>query len=182
MKPSGRSKCYWEIPKCDFLSIFSVDIPAWVSPLSALALHIAHCHLTPLGIWSPPGVEVGQDWKGESENSWDKDSSMGKSKAACTSKTKWGINSVLPMGRQVFSHPQFGRALSHRTVAGEDKHHISDFPFAFFPQILLLCIVVQNIPLVSWHHLCPVSHPKSLCTPTLLIGFTAWATEAAWTL
>lgn len=46
----------------------------------------------------------------------------GKAKAIQKSKAKEGINSLLPTGRQEFSHPQESRASPCATVTWEDKH------------------------------------------------------------
>ena len=43
-------------------------------------------------------------------------------------RAKQGIHSALPMGRQVFSHPQESWAPSCVTVTGEDKHHNAKCP------------------------------------------------------
>ena len=59
---------------------------------------------------------------------WDKDSLIGKAKAAHVSEEKQRINSPLPMGRQGFSHPQESRAPSPVTVTWEDKHHNAECP------------------------------------------------------
>lgn len=72
------------------------------------------------------------------------------------------------MGRHIFSHLQYGRALSHTTVTGEDKHHISEFPSAFFPQILLLTMHhgIEHLLGQLASLVLAESHPKSLCTPS----------------
>ena len=70
---------------------------------------------------------------------WDKDSLVGKAKAARTSKAKQGIHSPLPIGRQVFSHLQEGWAPLHVTVTWEDKRHLSEHPpFLLLPQLCML--------------------------------------------
>lgn len=58
-------------------------------------------------------------------------SSIGKAKAMHTSKIKQGINSLLPMGRQMFCNPQDSRAPSLLMVTGENKCQISESPFLF---------------------------------------------------
>ena len=107
---------------------------------------------------------------------WDKDSLIGKAKAAHTSKEKQGIHSPLPIGRQVFSHPQESRAPSCVMVTWEDKHHRSEHPpLSFFPSFICWawCHMVWNIPLVSWgqlSRLCPL--PASCAPPaSSLVGW-----------
>ena len=84
-----------------------------------------HSHLL-----TPPHPE---GWGGESERSvklmgWDKNNLIGKAKAVHASKAKERIHSPLPMGRQVFGHPQENRAPSCVTVTREDKHHNAGCP------------------------------------------------------
>ena len=104
----------------------------------------------------------------------DKDSLTGKAKAVHASKAKQGIHSPLPMGRQVFSHPQESRAPSHIMVTWEDKCHNARCP-PFLPSSPSLYtqhdIMVWNIPLassgqLSW--LCPL--PMSRAPPALSLA------------
>jgi len=49
-------------------------------------------------------------------------------------KAKLGINSLLPSGRQMFSHYLKSRASSHVAVTWEDKcHNYEHPPFLLFP-------------------------------------------------
>lgn len=59
---------------------------------------------------------------------WDKDGLIGKAEALHASKANAEINSLLPMGREVFSHLQEGRALSHVRLTWGNKHHDSKHP------------------------------------------------------
>jgi len=52
----------------------------------------------------------------------DNDSLIAKAKAACTSKARTGINSILPVGRKMFSHCLESRASAHITGAWKEKH------------------------------------------------------------
>ena len=78
-------------------------------------------------------------------------------------KAKQGIHSLLPIGRQVFSHLQESRAPSRVTVTWEDKRHHAQCPppSFFFPQLIYWAWrhMVWNSPLaslgqLSW--LCPL--------------------------
>ena len=86
----------------------------------------------------------------------------------------------------MLSHLQESRALSHVTVAWEDKHHRSKCPLLpSFPQFICWawCHIAWKIPLVSWVSAVPaVSHPNFLCTPSLLAGGVVWEAEKALTL
>jgi len=80
-----------------------------------------------------------------------------------TSKAKQGINSLLPIARQVFSHPQESRAPSRVTATWEDKHHHSECsPFLLFAPAF---IAEQD---VIWYGTSPwsveVSYPG--CVPS----------------
>jgi len=103
---------------------------------------------------------------------WDQESSIGKAKAMYTSKVKEGINSLLPTGRQVFSHLQQSRAPSHATVTWEDKCHHSEHPcLRSFPSFLFLNMMsyVMEYPSVQMMSAVPaVSPPNFLCIPSLL--------------
>ena len=73
---------------------------------------------------------------------WENDSFIGKAKAAHTSKANQGIHSLLPIGRQVFSHLQESKATSRVMVTWEDKRHHSECPLpsSFFPQLCMLSV------------------------------------------
>lgn len=103
---------------------------------------------------------------------WDKDSLTGKAKAAHTSKA--GIDSPLPMVRQVFSHPQESRAPPHVMVTWEDKlQHFVHLSFSSFSS-LQLCMLsmmpyVMGYTSASWGQLSHSSH-NILCSPSPLSG------------
>ena len=103
---------------------------------------------------------------------WDTNSLKSKAKALCASKASQGINSLPPIGRQVFSHPQKSRAPSHVMVTWEGKHHRSKRPplpysspsFHAEHDVIWygtsLWLVGSAVPAVS--------PPSFLCTPSLL--------------
>jgi len=64
---------------------------------------------------------------------------MGKAKTAHASKTKQGIHSLLPIGRQVFSHLQESRVQSCVTGVGKTNATtpINPLPSFFFPQLFI---------------------------------------------
>lgn len=66
---------------------------------------------------------------------WYKGSLVGKIKTLQAKKTNQGINSLLPMSRQVFSRPQESRVSSHITVTWEDKHHHSKHLMLLLPTL-----------------------------------------------
>lgn len=71
---------------------------------------------------------------------WDADSLMGRAKATHISKAKEGIDSRLPMNRQVFSHLQRGLHRSNGDLRRQPPNNISlqiFVPSSFFSQ---LCI------------------------------------------
>lgn len=102
---------------------------------------------------------------------WDHDSSTDKAKAACVSKAKQGIHSLLPMSRQVFSHSQEIRVTSHTTAAWESKRHHSECPPLHSPSPALYAIWCG---ILLCGQLCWLSPPKFLCTPSLLAGGMEW--------
>lgn len=62
---------------------------------------------------------------------WAKDGLLCKAKATC--KTKQGIDSLFPIGRQVFSHLKESRAPSCEILTWEDRcHHCKCPPYSFF--------------------------------------------------
>jgi len=90
----------------------------------------------------------------------------GKAKAVYTSIENQEINSLLPIGRKVFSHVQGGRAPSHLRVIWEDKGHHSKSPTLLSSPPPALCAEhdVQNISVVSWgqlSQLCPLPAPRA---------------------
>ena len=91
------------------------------------------------------------------------------------SKAKQRINSLLPIGRQVFSHLQESRAPSRVTVTWEDKHHHSERPPipSSSPSFLLLSMTSYGMgyPFGQLGSAVPaVSPPNLLPTPSLLTG------------
>ena len=118
---------------------------------------------------------------------WDKDSWIGKAQATCTSKAEQGFHSLLPISRQMFSHPQESRAPPLIAVTLEDKHRHSKCPPlpSSSPSILLLSIMSHGME-YPFGHLASavpvVSPPSFLCTPSLLAGGVGWEGEKALTL
>lgn len=104
----------------------------------------------------PPCQDVEVNWESKSEKTHGLRWGQFKVKAAHTSKAKLGIHLPLPMGRQVFGHPQESRAPSHVMVTWEDKCHRSEHPSPtsfFFPSVLCAKhdhYMVWNAPLVRW--------------------------------
>ena len=80
------------------------------------------------------------------------------------------FTSVLPIGRQLFSHLQESRASSCLMVPWEDKcHHSEHTPFFSLLYMLSMSGMVWNIPLVRWGQLSWLYPPPSfLCTLSLL--------------
>jgi len=117
---------------------------------------------------------------------WDKHSLIGKAKTTHTSKSKEGIISLLPIGRQVFNHLQESRALSHVTGRRMPSLRTSTLPSSFHSFILLsmmsygvehLCGQLAVSPAVP-----AVSPPNFLCTPSPLAGGAELEAEKAFTL
>lgn len=78
-----------------------------------------------------------------------------------TSKAKQGIHSRLPMGRQVFSHSQEIRALSHAMVTWEKKHqHSESPPHSSSPALYAIWYGILLCGQLSW--VCP---PTNSCAP-----------------
>ena len=144
-----------------------MDLP-WFNPSQQLSTIQPLTH-SPLGRMGERIRRV-KVWKFEG---WDKDSLIGKAKAAHASKAKQGIHSLLLVGRQVFSQPQESRAPSRETVTWEEKRHHSECPPlpSSSPNFLLLRTMshgmeypfglVGSVALV-------VSPPNSLGTPSSL--------------
>lgn len=84
----------------------SVHSSCGVTPASSQAPH-GHSHNSRIG-------ETIRRVKDRELTGRDTDSSIGKTKPTHTSKT--GINSLLPVGRQVFNHLQESRAPPHVTL------------------------------------------------------------------
>jgi len=66
------------------------------------------------------------------------------------------MHSLLPIGRQVFSHLQQSRAPSHVAVAWEDKWRHSEHPpppSFFFPQLYVLSMALCGVGHPSGHSL-----------------------------
>ena len=106
---------------------------------------------------------------------WDKDSLLERVKAACKSKAKEGIRSLLPVSRQIFSHVQESRAPSRVMVTWEVKHHNSEWPrlLPSFPSFYWWACyhIVWNISLISWgqpSQLCPLPTSGASATCSLV--------------
>lgn len=72
-----------------------------------------------------------------------KDRLIGKEKAVHASKEKQEFKSVLPKGRQVFSHLQESRAPLHVMVTWDEKHHHLNVRFLKFSS--LFCKEVNHL-------------------------------------
>lgn len=102
---------------------------------------------------------------------WNKDSSTGKARAMCASKTKQRIHSPVLMGGQVFSTPHENNQMWE---VWDDKHHHSKCSIhtSFFPRFVYQpwLHMVWNIPWVSQGLLWPFPTP---CAPPefLLVGW-----------
>ena len=118
---------------------------------------------------------------------WDKDGSIGKAEAVHTSKAKWGIRSLLPTSRQVFSHLQESRAPSwvNGDLGGQmPSLQTSPLPPSS-PSFILLSIVLYGTeyPFGQLGSAVPaVPPPSSLSSPSLLTGGVGWEAEKALTL
>lgn len=111
-------------------------------------------------------------WRQKLENSWaEQDSFIGKGKVKHTSKAKQGINSSLPMGSQVLSHPQESRAHHVSWLRGKMNTITLTVPplynWAWYHQ-------VWKIPLVSWGQLPAASLPKTSTVLDLLLWRSSW--------
>lgn len=103
----------------------------------------AACLLSSGGMWEKIGSVKWTKLVG-----WDKDNQTGKEKSVCTSKEN-RIHSPLPMGGQVFIHPQMRVASSHRLMTWKGKHHHSKHsPFSFSSSSICW----------AWHHVVWDSH------------------------
>ena len=118
---------------------------------------------------------------------WDKDSVIGKAKAACAGKAKQGINSLLPISRQVCSHLQESNAPSHIVVTWENKCYHSECSLPFFcPPTLYTeqkVIYGMEYPFGPLGSAVPAMSPHNfLCTPSLTAGGVGWEAGKALTL
>lgn len=96
-----------------------------------------------------------------------KDSLLSKAKTVWASKGKQGVNSLLPISEQMFSHFQESWNSSFVMVTCEDKNCNSKHP-----QFLLLslrfyywvwCNLAWNMPLVIWGQLSRLCSPLASC-------------------
>lgn len=104
---------------------------------------------------------------------WDNDILIRKAKAVHASKAKIGINSLLPISRQVSSYFLESRTSACVALAWEDKRHNREYnSFLLCSLRDCCCHMVWNIPLVSAG--VPAMEPLSLMpTPSLFIGHDA---------
>lgn len=86
---------------------------------------------------------------------WHKDSLIGRAKAACASKAKWGINSLFPVSRQVFNHFQESGAHRAQQLLGKSNTIVLRVPQ---PVLLSRTLRGGDIPLRS---LRPLSRPPA---------------------
>lgn len=114
LAPTASSRCRWPPKTCDIVVVW----PQMATKPCA-APHSGFCT-------SERGEGI---TRVEMRNlCWgDTDSLTGEVKAH-TSKAKVGIHPPVPMGRQMFSHPQESRAPSQVVVTWEDKCHDSQYP------------------------------------------------------
>lgn len=88
---------------------------------------------------------------------WDLDSLIRKAKAALASKTKGGIEILIPLRRQMSSHFSGNRASACPMVTWEDKCHNHRCPLFLLLSQSFHCWLwrrlIQNIPLVTLGHL-----------------------------
>jgi len=104
------------------------------------------------------------------------------------SKAKQGIQSLLPMGRQVYSHLQESRALSRVMITWEDKrHHSKSLPFLLLSPPLLYMLSMtpygMEYPFGQLGSaVLAVSPPSFLCTSSLLTGRVVQEAEKPLTL
>jgi len=153
---------------------------------------IGKCHgLTPAGSWAPHSYSfIPLWWNGERIGGakvrklmgWVKKIWKGKAKPMHTKEAKQGIRSLLPIGRQVFSHLQESRAPWRIAVTLEDKHCISKhrlLPSSSF-QIYMLSITLYGFE-YSFGQFEPdvmtVSPPSFLCNLRFLVGRPVWEAE-----
>lgn len=113
---------------------------------------------------------------------WDKDSLIWKAKPMHPGWAKQGIHSVLPIGRQVFSHLQQSRVPSHMTVTWENKCHHSKHPPLPPPSPYFIdwawCQMVWNVPFDQLGSpLLAVSPPILPCTPSFLSSMAVGKAE-----
>lgn len=151
-----------------------------ISPLCLLMLkvcdHVKRWQLVPC---SPSqSINSEESWEGKSIKTlmnWDKDSLIGKKKAAHTKKANQGIQSLLPEGKQMFSPLQESRVLSTIMVTWEDKHHHSEY--SPLPSSSLSFIhwawhhLRWNFPWVLWDQLswwCPLLTSCAPPAPSLV--------------
>lgn len=124
-------------------------------PQSLLLFHFCTLGLTPVGNSAPPApglqsspVGWGENQKNESEKThglryreFDKERSC-----TCTNKVKQGINSLLPLGKQVFDYPYKSRDPSHIMIIWENKYNNSNnILLSFSPQTLMLSMIPYGI-------------------------------------
>ena len=114
---------------------------------------------------------------------WDKDSLIGKAKATHTSKAKQGIHSLLPVGRQVFSHLQESRAPSLLMATWETNAITPNIlPFLLLHSALYAehDVLWSGISLGSVGDSCPSCVPSQLLVPPQpLAGGAGWEAEKA---
>lgn len=145
---------YWCFPSPDVpLLMYPVSRAQKIPPLYLLMLKVrGDVKRWQLAPCSPSQfINKEENWEGKSNETlmnWDKDSLIGKEKAAHTEKANQGIQSPLPMSRLKFSPLHESRVPS---THGEEKHHHSEyFPPSFFFPLYTLSIIWDRISLGSF--------------------------------
>lgn len=167
--PKFVRKCYkWEISSRGFYlsqshkKCFVFHTMVW--PLLAAKHPTATCSPSPGGM----GKRIRKVKAGKLLG-WDKDSLMGKA--------KWGIYSLLPLDRQLFSYSQ---APSHITVTWEDKCHHSEYLPFVLPTPDTLSMTQYSVEYAFGHlksDVVALSSPSFLCIPSVLPAEAVWGTE-----
>lgn len=113
---------------------------------------------------------------------WNKTSLIGKTKAACTTEETQRITSVLPMGREMFSHFQESRIPSHLMVTWDNKHHHFKLSPFFLPPPTLSTdhhALWSGISLWSLSVTCPGCIFSQQCSPNSLTSMAVQKPEQA---
>ena len=114
---------------------------------------------------------------------WDKDSLIDTAEIVHESKANQGVHSLLPIGRQLFSHLQ---EITCNRVLGRQMPSLQmSSPSFFFPPLYTLSMTSCGTEYPCGHlgsAVPAVPPPHSFCTPSLLTGGVGWEAEQALTL